>query len=207
MILESLPCCHCETELQLLQGTLYVTCFQCHTYLRVHWEATPAYTEKAEQAEPHIQQAATLATNEPYQIKLDHLLQQWEEERKRYMIRGKNGDYTVPQVTSLLSPLLGMILLFAGIVSLIVIGILVSPFSPWLLFFPLFLFVLGGSAFVGIDQNKAQAYQEAQRRFQERIENLKHEYSREKSQALLSPQDLARLQFIQLLRTAVTARP
>lgn len=206
MAIESLPCCQCGSELQILPGTPYVTCFQCHTYLSIHWEASPAYTEKVEQSKPLTQQTPALADDNHYKNKLDQLLQQWEEERKRYLIRNKNGEYTVPQGESLISPTLGVGLLLAGIASLVLMGAFASPFSLWLLLLPLFLFLLGGSAFVGVDEKRAQAYQEAQRKFQERVESLKRDHLLEK-QSSFSTQDIARLRLIQLLKTVVTATP
>ena len=160
MELLSLACGHCGAPLEVPDGTRYATCGYCSSKLEVRRSGGAIYTEVLEAIQKRTAEIAGEVEILKLQNQLERIDREWQAEREKCMIRGKNGSVSEP--TTIGAAFLGIFCLIVGVVFLVA-----GTQTP-----PLMLFGLGGvvvgfmNLFCGT--KKAQLFQEKKQRYEQR---------------------------------------
>lgn len=161
-------CCQaCGADLQIHEGIRYVTCNYCNARLEVVCNDSVTHTRLLDQIEKTTQSMAGNLKVIELQNDLERLDREWQMEREKWLIRGKNGNLYEPSETSHV---------FGGFMA-VCMGIGVMSFSTigsTSIFFSLFGLVFG-LVFVGMGLNsivrggdKASGYKSVLQTYEQR---------------------------------------
>jgi hypothetical protein len=96
----SVSCQHCGGPLEVPARVTQITCQFCGARLQVQRSGNAVFTETLDQL---AQQTGRIADNTEYirlQNELERLDREWMLEKERYMVRGKDGELSVPSKTA-----------------------------------------------------------------------------------------------------------
>ena len=93
---ESLSCNNCGAPLEVPSTANFLTCRYCGSRLVVRRTETAHYTELMERLEQYSQQLEDQAEYLRLRDDLDALDNEWQRERRRYLIRRPNGTFQAP---------------------------------------------------------------------------------------------------------------
>ena len=113
MQLETIACNNCGAPLQIPASVQFVTCNHCGSQLAVRRGDSASYTEKLDKIDVRTEKMAQELAQLRYDSELAKLDREWEEERKQYLIKGKDGQTSEPDATS--SIVGGVIAAVAGV--------------------------------------------------------------------------------------------
>jgi DNA-directed RNA polymerase subunit RPC12/RpoP len=136
MELVSLACGHCGAPLEVPDGTRFVTCGYCSSKLEVHRSGGAIYTEVLEALQKRTEEIADDVEILKLQNELERIDREWQSDRERCMIRGKDGSLSEPSPVA--GTIGGVVAIGIGIIWIFIAG---SMFPPMALF---------GLAFIGI---------------------------------------------------------
>ena len=161
MKLLSLNCNKCGAPLDVPGKVRYLTCQYCSAKLSVQRSNGAAYTEVLEDIDERTEKIADDVETIKLQNRLERLDREWNGWRVGYMIRGKDGEYSIPTMAG--SMVGGLFVAAFGVVWIIFAFSMGAP-----VFFPLFgvifiAFALFGTITVS---RKARAYKDHQRRYE-----------------------------------------
>jgi len=175
MDLDSLSCNKCGANLDAPTGTNYLTCNHCGARLAVRRNESATYTELMEAVARPLDAMAGHLGELVQERALERIDREWEQEREQYYVTTRTGARQIPDATS--SIVGGVVVTAFGVFWTIMAGsmaVTVGGGGPagMVACFPLFgvLFVLFGIAMSVVSYQKAQGYQNAQRRYQRRRE-------------------------------------
>ena len=102
MKLLTLACQHCGAPLEVPAKVKHLTCQFCGTRLQVQKAGSAAYTETLGEVAENVAKVA--ATTEQLRIEQEiaRLDREWQLGRERFMVRGKDGQLSVPGKTGVL---------------------------------------------------------------------------------------------------------
>lgn len=157
MKLLALTCNHCGAPIEVPRKVKFVTCQFCSTKLQVHTEGNGAYTEVLEQLTQTTDRIADNTEVIRLQNELERIDREWTMQRSNYMIKGKDGEMSVPTKAGTV---------FSGIFVIIVVGIMFlamasSPF-PAMALFPAGIFIIALFS-LGTAMHKADEYDRRKR--------------------------------------------
>lgn len=92
----SLTCNHCGAPLSVPEGTRFVTCQFCSSQLEIHQSGNAIYTEVLQAIDKRTAEMAADLGTIKRQNELEQLDREWERTRADLLIRGKNGETSVP---------------------------------------------------------------------------------------------------------------
>lgn len=129
----NLTCNHCGAPLDVPETTNFVTCRFCSTRLAIEHSASAAYTRVLEEIENRTSELSEDLGTIKLQNELERLDREWQTERERLSIRGKNGQILEPD--SRVAGCTAVFLFFVGVVWMII---------------PLGIASISGANFIGI---------------------------------------------------------
>jgi ribosomal protein S27E len=170
----NVACNHCGAPLSVPGEARFVTCTYCGASLQVLRSGGAAYTQVLNNIDERTQRieqdVAELKTRE----RIDELDRQWMLEREQYLVRGRNGNSSIP------SPAVAIFgSAVAAVFGIIWTCVAVSIGAPGL--FPLFgvVFVLAALVGGGFAASKASEYKNAQEQYQRRRQALQDDLDRQ----------------------------
>jgi DNA-directed RNA polymerase subunit RPC12/RpoP len=167
MKLLSLTCNHCGAPLEAPTKTRYLTCAYCNSRLEVKREGQAVYTEVLEAIEERTARIAEDVEAIKLQNEIERLDREWHMGRERYMVKGKDGQISVPSTAGSLVG--GLVAAGFGVAWTIFAASMGAPF-----FFPLFgvVFVVLAIAGTFSGASKADAYRRSQESYESRRREL-----------------------------------
>lgn len=167
MKLLTLSCNECGAPLEVPESAKYVTCGYCGARLTVQRTASAVYTEVLEAIDQRTERLAQDLETLKLQNELAQLDRDWDRDREKYMVRGKNGSRTVPATAS---SVIGVVFVIAF--GIFCIGVSVAGGVSVLV--PLFgvLFIGFCIATLSMNIRKADAYANARSRYERRRREL-----------------------------------
>ncbi|MSR57455.1 MAG: hypothetical protein EXS05_07265 [Planctomycetaceae bacterium] len=167
MPLISLACNHCGAALEIPPDTHFVTCRFCSSQLDVQHAGNAVFTKVLEVLDQRTAAMANDLETIKRQNELERFDREWQRERERYLVRGKQGRTTVPTTTT------SVMMLAVGVVAGVLwIGAATAQAAPFpvLLFGVMFvLVVIVGSLGIYV---KAQTYHRRHRDYESRRQKL-----------------------------------
>jgi uncharacterized Zn finger protein (UPF0148 family) len=127
MKLLALNCEHCGAPLEVPPKVRFVACNYCSARLEVHRSGSSAYTEVLETIDTRTEQIARDVEYLKRQKELEDLDRAWTLERAKYMVRGNDGELSVPSKGS--SAVIGSVVVAFGIFWTITAGALFPPMA------------------------------------------------------------------------------
>jgi uncharacterized Zn finger protein (UPF0148 family) len=170
----SVTCNHCGAPLSVPGDARFVTCTYCGTRLEVHRSGGAAYTAVLNSIDQRTERIERDVAEIKVREQMEQLDREWMIERERFMVRGKNGNVSMPNgpgavVGSAAAAVFGVFWIFAT-----------SSAHGAPTFFPLFgvLFIIaavvGGLTAVG----KAAQYGDAERDYKRRRRELQDQLNK-----------------------------
>jgi DNA-directed RNA polymerase subunit RPC12/RpoP len=160
MQLESLSCNNCGAPVEVTPTTNYLTCAHCGSRLAVKRTETAHYTEVLDRLQARVDQVDDELEDLRAENELLRLDQDWEEERKQYMVRTKDGSLVEPSMSGVTGSLIGLGAIVAAFIWFST-GSFSSSFSG--LFFLLIVAAIGFSIYSIISEwTKYQEYKAAE---------------------------------------------
>jgi hypothetical protein len=173
MKVESISCNHCGANLDVSPSTQFVTCKFCGSRLAIRRTESSTYTELIDALAPPLNAMAESLGQVAHEQELARIDREWEIEREQYLISNNQGVRQVPNASA--SVIGGVVITVFGIFWTVMASSITSPFPEregggFASLFPLFgvLFILGGIAMSVYSYQKAQAYEQAYHRYQQR---------------------------------------
>jgi hypothetical protein len=178
MQLLSLTCQHCGAPLEVPAKITHLTCQFCGTRLKVQRTGSAAYTETLEEVAQSVARVADNTDQLKLEQEIARLDREWMMSRDQYMVRGKDGQISVPTKTSAaiggaIIVVFGLIwtLVAAGMAGAVGFGINQvggGPLSILPGLFPCFgvLFVIGGIVMAVTAYGKAINFEEHRHAYQ-----------------------------------------
>lgn len=172
MRLIALNCRNCGAPLQVPDDLKHVTCMHCGTQLAVVHEGGAAYTEKIDALAERTEQIEDKLDVLHREQKLAALDREWDKEQESFKMRSKDGSTHLPSKTG------GI---FSGVIAC-GIGIFVMTIDfgnagsqgPGGFFVMLgFLFMIIGVGMTVWQLQKADAYEKAKRRYENRRQQIR----------------------------------
>jgi len=163
----SLNCNECGAPLEAPKQAKYLTCDYCEARLQVQHTGSAAYTKVIESIDDRTRQIAEDVKALRAFEQLERLDREWVMQRANFMVRGKDGEMSVPGK--------------AGAVAMGIIGVgggaLWTAFAASMgapIFFPLFglLFIAFGLFGAVSVWMKAADFKNSQRDYQQRRQSL-----------------------------------
>lgn len=172
MNLIALNCRNCGAPLQVPGDLKHVTCMHCGTQLAVVHEGGAAYTEKIDALAERTEQIEDKLDVLHREQKLAALDRAWDKEQESFKIRTKDGSTHLPSKTG--SILSGVVACGIGI-FVITIGLgSVGGHGPGGFFVLLgFLFMFMGVGITLWQLSRADAYEKAKRRYEQRRKQIR----------------------------------
>jgi hypothetical protein len=164
MKLFALTCANCGAALEVPAKVTHLTCEFCGTRLQVQRSGSAIYTEALD----HIARTTTRIEDNTEVIKLQNELEridrEWMLQREQYMVRGKDGQLSVPtKVASIVG---------AGLMA--VFGIFFATVAPGIGFVGIIFAVIAVA--MGIySLSKAEQYESQHREYAARRQRLLNE--------------------------------
>ena len=176
MDLDSLSCNQCGANLDAPRAANFLTCNHCGTRLAVRRNESATYTELMEAVAKPLAAVADHLSDLAQEKALERIDREWEQEREQYYVRTRSGARHIPDATS--SIFGGVVVAVFGAFWTIMAGSMAVTVgnsggpTGMVACFPLFgvLFTLAGIVMSVISYQKAQGYENALRRYQERRE-------------------------------------
>jgi hypothetical protein len=94
----SLTCNHCGAPLQVEENTRYLTCRFCSSQLEVEHSGNVVYTKVLQAIDQRTTEMAKDLDTIKRQNELEQLDREWQREREKHLVRGKNGTTSVPSI-------------------------------------------------------------------------------------------------------------
>lgn len=163
MKLLSLTCNHCGAPLEAPTKTRYLTCAYCNSRLEVKREGQAVYTEVLEAIEERTARIAEDVETIKLQNEIERLDREWTLQRERYLVKGQEGDISVPSTAG--SVVGGLVGAGFGVAWTIFTASIGAPFI-----FPVFgiLFIVLALAGTFSGTAKAEAYRLEQGSYESR---------------------------------------
>ena len=183
MKLFSLSCQHCGAPLEVPARVKQLTCQFCGTRLKVQQTGSAIYTEALEEI---TETTSRIADNTDYiklQNELERIDREWSHEKENFMVRGKDGQLSVPSRTASLVG--GIVVVGFGILwTLFATGIAGAGFGragAIAGIFPCFgLLFIGFGAFTCIhNYSKAGDFELRQRQYHQQRQKVVDELARQ----------------------------
>jgi transcription elongation factor Elf1 len=187
MKLFSLSCQHCGAPLEVPAKVKQLTCQFCGTRLKVRQTGSAVYTEALDEITETTSRIAENTDTIKLQNELERIDREWSQEKENFMVRGKDGQLSVPSKTA--SLIGGIMVVGFGIVWTLfatgIAGVAASGFGgagAIAGIFPCFgLLFIGLGAFVAIhNYSKAGDFELRQRQHHQRRQKVVDELSRER---------------------------
>lgn len=171
MELETVSCNNCGAPLSITGNVNYVTCGHCGSQLAVKRNESVTYTERIESLEGRTDTMAHEINRLKMQQELNQLDDDWEIEKKDYMINSKNGS-TLPDEPS------ALIGVAVSVIGLIILGIMMLSFRDGIQFMCVPMLFFGAiTAWLGYDYyNKLSRYNAAIAAYNQRREEIYQRY-------------------------------
>jgi len=170
----SVSCNHCGAPLSVPGEARFVTCTYCGTRLEVHRSGGAAYTAVLNSIDQRTERIERDVAEIKVREQMEQLDREWMIERERYMVRGKNGNVSMPNgpgaiVGSVVAAVFGV---FWTIAAASARG--APPFLPLFGVVVIIAAVVGGLTAVG----KAALYGDAERDYQRRRRELQDQLNK-----------------------------
>lgn len=119
MQLETIACNQCGAPLSVPEAAKFVRCNHCAASLAVRRNESVTYTEVVEKLVAHTSKLTEQVAHLRYQTELSRIERDWESERKKHLIKQKDGSLSEPthggaMLTGIASGIGGAIALFIG---------------------------------------------------------------------------------------------
>lgn len=177
-MLEKLTCNSCGAPLDVPETASFITCNHCSTQLAVRRSENVTFTEKLHQLAEQTEQLSERIDDLHSHSEVAALDREWEFEREKYMVTGKEGLRHIPTETASVAG--GVIVtVFGCFWTAMATGMAWSApghgvFGIVKVIFPLFgvLFVIAGVASSLSSYSKAGNYRRAEKRYHRRRADL-----------------------------------
>lgn len=159
-------CNQCGAPLSVPEDVRFVTCAHCDTSLSVEHEGDAYFTRALEELGEKAEQIDAKLDSVERQLQRQNLDLQWEIDRKKLMVRSKEGDLVVPKRAD--SPGSIAQLAIGGVIICVFLTI-ASQVSGGGAMFGLFAVIAGVAMLFGIisEHSKAVRYERARRRYRD----------------------------------------
>jgi DNA-directed RNA polymerase subunit RPC12/RpoP len=167
---ESLMCNNCGAPISVPESARYVTCGHCGSQLVIRRTESAHFTEVLQRLDERTEQMSESLEAIQLQNELERIDREWQIEREKYRIEGRNGTSTLPSGGSaLVAVIAGVVAVLFGVVWTNMASSMGAP--GWFPFFGL-IFIL--AAFVGVASNvmKASRYSRAEQTYLRRREEV-----------------------------------
>ncbi|MFK8114194.1 MAG: hypothetical protein AB8B91_18475 [Rubripirellula sp.] len=176
----SLNCNHCGAPLDAPLKAKFITCSFCEARLAVQRTGSSYSTELLEELHETTQTLARDVAQIKTGTSIESLDRSWEIERAEYMVQGKHGRVSKPTkgTAVLVGVVMGGFGLFWTVMTLGITGAGSRMGAPgFIKLFPLFgVLFIGVAIFQAVNIfGKAEAYERAQARYQEKRRELMRE--------------------------------
>jgi hypothetical protein len=171
--LEAIACNNCGAPLHIPDGVNFVTCNHCGSQLAVKRNDTIVYTERLEKLEGRTDSMADEIRRLKMQQELNQADDDWESEKRNYIIRTKNGGNLPDEPGAAMG-------LVASVIGLVVLGIMALAIRDGisLVCLPMLLFA-GITAWTAFDYfTKLNNYNAAQANYYQRREEIQQRYNK-----------------------------
>ena len=164
---EELTCNSYGAPLEVLDSADFVTCNHCSTWPAVRRTDNITFTEQLDRLAKKTEELSERLDNLNYQHDLETIDREWDFEREKYMISGRDGVRSIPETGS--SVVGGIIIgVFGCLWAAIAVGITASaplfrPFKVAKAALP--LFVIGGVLKSITNYSNAEEYRRAEQRY------------------------------------------
>lgn len=180
MELLSLNCQHCSAPLQVPAEAKFVTCTHCGSQLAIRQTGSVAYTETLDAIDERTERMAEQLDDLHRRTAVADLDRQWESERQRFYVEGREGRRTLPTKTGSIAGGL-IVAAFGTLWTIVACGIGGGAFAGRGGMFGVigFLFPLFGTVFIAVglwnayqSYHKAEAYERANAHYRRERERL-----------------------------------
>lgn len=161
-----LACNNCGAPLKVPDDVKFVTCVHCHTSLSIEHEGDAYFTRQLEELTERTEEIDTKLNSVERQVQRQNLDLRWEIDRKKLMVKRKDGDVVIPKRMDSASSLFGMLF---GFVALAVFGIFAAQAPNGIGGFFILFALVGAIVLVASnasEHSKAVKYETALRRYQ-----------------------------------------
>jgi LSD1 subclass zinc finger protein len=167
---ESLVCNNCGAPLSVPRNANYVVCAHCGSHLAIKRTESAHYTEVLQRLDERAEQMSESLEAIQLQNELERIDREWQIEREKYRIEGRNGSSTLPSGGgAIVAVIAGVVAVLFGVVWTNMASSMGAP--GWFPFFGL-IFIM--AALVGVASNvmKSSSYSRAEQNYLRRREEV-----------------------------------